>query len=626
MSDSLSDKFKDTANKTILTGVMAVQTVMGIGQKNSEQYPQENLKAQEEIVADPGQNKEEKDTLTADFVPVQTTENSTQTQSFDNQQAQPEISEIQQKYGFDLTYLPQEGMFILKQDGKYDRGITEESVQYDSWAENLQKQRDKIYSHDTEINYEEVDLCKHLENERGIFIARQCTDNTIDVYKYNVKPEDRDYCIRLLQGEAYGLSETEAERTFNIMTSKDEMTRYSLIAHEKVHSKDMKDSKLDQYDLPPEQMVKLEMLTEVHAYMEQAGIALDMYKKDGTLKYFDEINFNMEGIKTALQQNPNMENKEGMVASYVFNKFMEDQNKDGTTYSDQAYRLASPHSYRTDYRVWSYVDNEANKKEYHKRVDEMFKDVQGLGDVRKYIDPDFELHSKLKDKVTEFGIVNPNFKAVMGNGADHPKQYAQNLNDYMQKVKEVDADGIRTPEEVAQLDAYIQKRVNSEEPKVQNVSEDEKAKIASLSGRSGKYQSPETVAQEDTKVMQPAENTVVNPAPKAAEKMPIEPLQTEVPIPTPSTDQNQTQTKPQPQVQASAPVVEAQPVKKVADMSPKEKYDFINNNLRKGKNPNLSIEAPNAPVRDNTKVASNTLSQQQIIQTMVRRNAGNGMK
>lgn len=626
MAESWGDKLKNTAHKVVLASAVLSQSVMVMAQKVSAAYKDSLQKSPDEIPVAPTQSATNDDMNVTAFENYSAPENTDavlDAQEANVAEAVPEKSPIQQKYGFDVVYDTEENRFLLKQDGLYDRGMREDFVDYESWAENLQKHRSEKYSHDTVIKFEDVDLKEHLEKGRYIYIARQKGDNSIDVFQYNVKPEDRAECLQLLQGEDYGLSKEAAEKLFAIMTTTDLNEKISLIEHESGHSRDEVKAKLDQFDLPPYRMAQLEMLTEVHAYMEQAGFALDMYKGTGNLKYFDNINLNMDELKTKLAENPNMENKEGAVASYVFEEFMKEHNKEGSTYSDQVYALTNPSGMRTDYRVWSYVDNEASTEEYHRRVSNMFDNVGGLGDVRQYINPDFELHKELKSRLMDNGILNKNFLAVMAENADKPQEYAQNLQDFLQKIKEIDADGIRTKEETKELDEIIQrattpktdtvqKEVKDNGSEVKEVPTSDKERIAALSGRSGKYQSPESLAEEKAQIQQ-----------KTMEEKPLEqtPLEQTTPKQASLTPQKASESLQQMPEQP----LEMPQTKKVADMSNEEKYDFINNNLRKGKNPNLVATDKSEPVKDNVKTASNTLSQQQVAQAMMRRNAGNGM-
>lgn len=128
---------------------------------------------------------------------------------------------------------------------------------------------------------------------------------------------------------------------------------------------------------------------------------------------------------------------------------------------------------------------------------------------------------------------------------------------------------------------------------------DDKAKIAALSGRSGRYQSPESLQAEALQ----AEQTIDAPT--------VAPASPEISQPAQTVQPQQAQPVPQ---QA---VAEAQPAgKKVKDMSPQEKHEFINDNLRMGNNPNLSGESKKSRKKTKAKARTvdNTVAQAQTIQ------------
>ncbi len=128
---------------------------------------------------------------------------------------------------------------------------------------------------------------------------------------------------------------------------------------------------------------------------------------------------------------------------------------------------------------------------------------------------------------------------------------------------------------------------------------DDKAKIAALSGRSGRYQSPESLQAEALQ----AEQTIDAPT--------VAPASQEV------TQQAQTAQPQQAQPAPQQAVAEAQPAgKKVKDMSPQEKHEFINENLRMGNNPNLSGESKKSRKKTKTKARTvdNTVAQAQTLQ------------
>ncbi len=128
---------------------------------------------------------------------------------------------------------------------------------------------------------------------------------------------------------------------------------------------------------------------------------------------------------------------------------------------------------------------------------------------------------------------------------------------------------------------------------------DDKILIAALSGRSGRYQSSESLQADALQT----EQTIDTPA--------VAPASQEV------TQQAQTAQPQQAQPAPQQAVAEAQPTgKKVKDMSPQEKHEFINDNLRMGNNPNLSGESKKSRKKTKAKARTidNTVTQAQTLQ------------
>ncbi len=273
-----------------------------------------------------------------------------------------------------------------------------------------------------------------------------------------------------------GLSEENREKAGVFAKVYDDMVKegkfnafakISLITtHELQHSYNARNFGTIQNDLPLQYRAKIDMLDEISANMSEAGLALDMYRANGTFEYFDNMGIDMTEVKEKLQQNPQMENPEGYVAAYVYTKWLETNNKPGTDYSEQALRNS-----RSD--VLFALDGQEALDRYHERVAAMFEHIEGLGDVRQYVNPDFELNDSLKhqlDRTLESDkgqkgqdrqvlAVNPNLKAMMKQNADNAEQYSKNLMAYLDLVKKVDADGYRTDEENALLNAYMKEHM-----------------------------------------------------------------------------------------------------------------------------------------------------------------------
>ena len=356
-----------------------------------------------------------------------------------------------EEFGFDIVYDAEQDMYILKRPGEEDEGLFSEP-DYDKWQENYKYMHDLLFSQKTKFITVKRDLLTCIQNG-DVFFCANYKANTVTLYVYTTKPEDYEKCIHLMQKE-YDLSAEDAQKVYQNMTNPD---RLSYLEHEMGHFADDKKSTFTKYDLPPEYMARLNMITEIHANMEQAGLALDMYKATGDLKYFDNLLVDTEEIKEALRKNPNMENPEKFISQHVLKKWLEKYNKEDSAYDMQAYLCSSPDFY--PYPLWALTDNPEAQAEYNRRVNKMFKYVAGLGDVTQYVDLDFKLNEPLKTNLQNENVVQNNeyLRAMLTQDAHNAREYSQNLLKFLGLVKEVDADGIRTPEEQERLNTHLRK-------------------------------------------------------------------------------------------------------------------------------------------------------------------------
>ena len=88
----------------------------------------------------------------------------------------------------------------------------------------------------------------------------------------------------------------------------------------------------------------------------------------------------------------------------------------------------------------------------------MFKNVEGLGDVRACVNADIKLNDDLKKAVSNDNLTA--LKAIMKRDAENAKKYSKNLQRYMKKVKKIDRDNVRTDKETQKLSKYIEKSIS----------------------------------------------------------------------------------------------------------------------------------------------------------------------
>ena len=382
-------------------------------------------------------------------------------------------STLQQRYGIDIVYVPEINEFAMKkyefdpENGEYDTKfvfIEDRDLSQDAWNDEHLSKMMRIFSDDTQIESTEIDLYDTLKQYENLNenASLSCAyydfeNNIINVNYYNIPEGKHDECVAMFMKQ-YHFTKEQAEQTIGILTSRDPTVRMSQFEHEATHEEQNKKYATFQYDLPPEYIAKLDMMGEIHASMVQAGYALDFYEATGDLQHFDNLALSHDSIgelKKNIAKNPDMEDRREYVAKFIHDKWLEDNNRDGSGYSQQAYIFATPRF--RDYPLWALADNQEAQNKYHERIDAMFENVIGFGDVRKIVNPDFKLNENLQARLAwDNPMDNELLRAIMTKDAHNASQYIANLQAYFDKLREFDADGVRTPEELAKLDAYLQ--------------------------------------------------------------------------------------------------------------------------------------------------------------------------
>ena len=362
------------------------------------------------------------------------------------------VESVYDKFGFDISYDPKSDKFTIRKDkiSKEDT-ISMDDVDYDKWNKKYDQMVKSQQKEGVRVEVAEVNLRSFMEGGLKSADAGTQNDNLIIAKKFVVKDEEeKQACVEILQQN--GLSEKEARQTVDTVLS-DDYTKYTIV-HESSHVQDHFDSEYDKKDLPPEYTGRLNAMSEVKAAMNEAGEALLKYQQTGSMDGFAHVKYNNDNIVKGLAECRTSEEQQKFVAEQVYQGWMDTNMKEGTLYHEQIKQNMC-----TDAPLWARVDDAQTKEKYATRVDNMFKDVHGLGDVRSVVDANFALTPKLEktadlQEKLYFGT-NSNLKAVMMRDADNQKKYSENLADYLRTVKKVDKDGVRTPEETEQLKTKV---------------------------------------------------------------------------------------------------------------------------------------------------------------------------
>lgn len=231
----------------------------------------------------------------------------------------------------------------------------------------------------------------------------------------------------------------------------------SIISHEKQHRNNDKKG-LNENNLSAEYMAKRNMMNEISANLAQASLALKYYQNAGSLEGFKFLaHCGQESITNISNYITNPDNKDkldtkecyGFIVKNIQDGWLKRNNVAGAKYSDMALPSASD----------AYKFNFDSQNEYNRQIKLMFSDIKGMGDVSEFINPDFELNDRLKDKINANLYADARFNIFVQNvtdGAKNSKEAFAMLQKAVKPVKKADADGVRTPEEQKEIDNMIQ--------------------------------------------------------------------------------------------------------------------------------------------------------------------------
>lgn len=294
--------------------------------------------------------------------------------------------------GMDIRYDKNTDKFIVRQDGAYNDVYTLENTDYGKMMQQWQHRHDSIYANPLRVVKKYMPIKNYILKGGNAAYDYEAHKITLSFPTQEGKAE----AIRLVMDER-GVSFAEADSIVNaiIKLGNDaEYAKYRKI-HEGSHAIDHEKG-IFRPDMSSEKTVKLFDLTEIKATMSMAGTALQHYKKTGDLSHFAYVNVEVDtlALQRDLRDGNGKDNPEMYVAKYIFDNWLEKNNQPDTNYSNE---IKENSDYLINRVITQTVgDSPAMYQEYLRRVDLMFSDVEGLGDVRAAVNPDFELNSQLK--------------------------------------------------------------------------------------------------------------------------------------------------------------------------------------------------------------------------------------
>lgn len=322
-------------------------------------------------------------------------------------------------------------------DTENDYMVLEGPLNYDEIAKKYKEENKKIFSEPVKYVSETRGLdyfCSQAESINPVYGEYSHEDNTITIYQYSLKGKKK------LVDEIMKVRNYPREKADSlVMTIYDESHDSDWIAsckeHEKAHYSDCLKGLMIP-NLPGYHMNHLDCMTEIHGTMAQAAFALEQYEKDGKLSHFAPVNLEVDtlDLQRQLLKESNPEKRKKLVGKYIFDKWLDTWNVEGSAYSNGIVASRVPVVYYLD------PNNLEFRKEYLRRANEMFADVGYLGDMRDVINPDFELNPQLQ--VEKKAFIND----ITQNSSTVAEAYDR-IARILTVVRDCDADAVRTKEE-----------------------------------------------------------------------------------------------------------------------------------------------------------------------------------
>lgn len=363
-----------------------------------------------------------------------------------------QIKENIARTGMDIRYNKKRDFFTLRKDGTHN--LYSAKHVNDLRVRQWQDWHDSLYSNPPKITKEYIPIKDYLSTLKGVFY-NGCDSIVIRIPTQENKAE----AVRAIM-KTQNLSLAEADSVINEifeLGTNETYIKY-IEEHEKSHVEDYAKG-IFKPDISCKRFAQLEMLTEVKATMSMAGLALQYYKETGDLSHFAYINGKLDApkLQNDLRDGKAGSNPELYVAKFIFDEWLGKYNKSGTEYSEQAKELTILNA---DKDITQNIgDSPVVYQEYLRRVNLMFSDVKGLGDVTQAINSDFELNPQLQKWAED--EEKGGFSDMMSHGS--VQEDINRIKDFLLVIRDLDqGKKRRTPETQAAIDKAIE---NLKQPK-----------------------------------------------------------------------------------------------------------------------------------------------------------------
>ena len=329
--------------------------------------------------------------------------------------------------------------------------IAGEDLDYGAIERTYREEHEKLFSQplkyiDTTVSVKDFTIVTE-ERVKPIYGGYDEYDNTIIIPHYTLEGKD-ELADSIMSICHYSKEQADSlvMAIYNTVNNEESIRHTKL--HEKIHHDDYEAGYFVP-NLPLEYIYKLHMLKEIKANMAEGGLSLQDYEKDGKVSHFCWMNHEVDTLELQkkLPEVSDAETRKEVVGEYFFNKWLEEYNVENSVYTYQAMDMVWGGGIPSQqFFLMEHMDddNEEFRQEYLRRVDGMFKDVPGLGDMRGVINPDFELNPQLQMQVES--MKDGGLKELTKNCSTHEEMY-ERVGKLLMVVRDSDADGVRTQEE-----------------------------------------------------------------------------------------------------------------------------------------------------------------------------------
>jgi hypothetical protein len=371
------------------------------------------------------------------------------------------VKENIRQTGFDIRYNPTDNTYGAETDNSGFL-IFPDELNYDKIAEIYLAEQAQRFANPTEYVVDSMGINDVLKEEGCSVAEYDFESNQITIH--HITMQGKEEAVAKVM-EVTNRNEHEADSLVNVIYQ--EMTNQDFVEsvreHEESHRDDF-EKNLFIPNIPAKYLAKLRCLTEVKATMTQAGRALEQYSKDGNVAHFAPVNCEVDTLtlQNELKEHTFEDTQKQHTGKFIFDKWMETYNVENSPYSQQiASVTANDYMNIESSFVGTHIeDTKEAHQEYLRRVDEMFKDVKYLGDMRSVINPDFELNQQLNEDCSPF--LSGGFAPLTRNSETNKEAY-ERIRGLLAVVRDCDGDGIRTPQE----QKLINKTINELRQKAQ---------------------------------------------------------------------------------------------------------------------------------------------------------------